>query len=142
MKDSYKPLYILDSSVLIKLIIDEENSTQALELQKNSLRGKVELGVPTLAYYETMNYICRIYPYKSVLLFSQILLLKMTEFFITLENMATTTEITQKFSKTAFYDATYHALAIRHNGTFITADAKYYNLAKSLKHIKLLKDYK
>ncbi|MEK7126736.1 MAG: type II toxin-antitoxin system VapC family toxin [Patescibacteria group bacterium] len=142
MKDSSKPLYIIDSSVLIKLIKKEENQEKAFELIETFFRKEIELGIPTLAYYEVMNYISRIHPYKAILLFSQILTLKMTEFFVTLENMAETINITQKFPKTAFYDATYHALAIQHNGTFITADENYYKKAKSLKHIRLLKNYK
>lgn len=142
MMDSCKPLYIVDSSVIIKWIIEEEYRDKAVELRKNFFQKKIELGIPTLAYYEVINYISRIYPLKSIFLFSQILILKMTEFFVTLENMARTIEITQKFPKTAFYDATYHALAIQHNGTFITADEKYYKQAKALKHIQLLKDYK
>ena len=142
MKDSSKPLYIIDSSVLIKLIKKEENQEKAFELIETFFLKEIELGIPTLAYYEVMNYISRIHPYKAILLFSQILTLKMTEFFVTLENMAETINITQKFPKTAFYDATYHALAIQHNGTFITADENYYKKAKSLKHIRLLKNYK
>ena len=142
MMDSYKPLYIVDSSVLIKLLQKEEDQEKAFELMDKFLRKTIELGIPTLAYYEVMNYISRISPLKSILIFSQLLMLKIDEFSVTLENMARTMQITQDFPKTAFYDATYHALAIQNNGTFITADEKYYNRAKSLKHIQLLKDYK
>ncbi|MEK7085818.1 MAG: type II toxin-antitoxin system VapC family toxin [Patescibacteria group bacterium] len=142
MKDSYKPLYIIDSSVLIKLIEKEEDQEKAFELMEKFFRKKIDLGIPSLAYYEVTNYFSRRHPFKSILFFSQILMLKMTEFFVTLENIARTIDITQKFPKTAFYDATYHALAIQHDGTFITADENYYKKAKSLKHIQLLKDYK
>lgn len=142
MKDSYKPLHILDSSVLIKLIKKEEDQEKAYALLEKFYKKEIELGIPTLAYYEVLNYLSRAIPFQSILFFSQIMTMKMSEFTINLENVSETTEITQKFPKAAFYDATYHALAISHNGTFITADEKYYNLAKSLKHIKLLKDYK
>ncbi len=142
MKDFSKQLYIIDSSVIIKLIEKEEDQEKAFELMEAFFQEKIELGIPTLAYYEVTNYLSRMHPFKAIRLFSQILMLKMTEFFVTLENIAETIDITQKFPKTAFYDATYHALAIQHNGTFITADENYYKQAKSLKHIQLLKDYK
>jgi predicted nucleic acid-binding protein len=140
--DFYKPLYIIDSSVIIKWIIEEDDRDKAIELKRKFLQEEIELGIPTLAYYEVMNYLSRLYPLKSMLFFSQILMLKMTDFFVTLENIAETIDVTQKLPKTTFYDATYHALAIQHNGTFITADEKYYNQAKPLKHIQLLKNYK
>lgn len=142
MKDSYKPLHILDSSVILKLIKKEKDQEKAYELLEKFYRKEIELGIPTLAYYEVLNYLSREIPLQSILFFSQIMTMEMSEFTVNLENVAETIEITQKFPKAAFYDATYHALAISHNGTFITADEKYYNLAKPLKHIKLLKDYK
>lgn len=143
MKDSYKPLYIIDSSVIIKWTKEEEEDREkAIELKKKFIQGEIELGLPTVAYYEIMNYFSRLYPHIAISTFSKILTLKMTEFIVTLENMAETIYITQKFPKTAFYDATYHALAIQYDGTFITADENYYKKAKSLKHIQLLKDYR
>lgn len=142
MMDSYKPLYILDSSIIIKWLCEEVDSDKALKIKAKFIQDEIELGIPTLAYYETINFIARAYPAQAVLIFSQFLMLKITEFFVTLENIAETIDITQQFPKTAFYDATYHALAIQNNGIFITADEKYYNQAKSMKHIQLLKDYK
>ena len=41
-------------------------------------------------------------------------------------------------SKTSFYDASYHFLAMFLKGTFLTADAKYFRKAKQLENIELV----
>lgn len=140
--DYYKKLYIVDASVIIKWFTIENLREAALKLKKDFIEEKIELGIPHLALYETMNFITRKYPNDSTLIFSQLIMLKIDEFSVTLGNIAKTIEITQEFPKTTFYDTTYHALAIQNDGTLLTADEKYYNQAKSLKHIQLLKDYK
>ena len=40
-----------------------------------------------------------------------------------------------------FYDASYHALAIKQKGTFITSDKKYFNKVRDKSHIQLLEFY-
>lgn len=40
--------------------------------------------------------------------------------------------------KTSVYDAAYHALAIKLDAIFVTADKKYYNKAKDLGNIELI----
>lgn len=140
--DFYKELYILDASVLIKWFTHEEHRENALKLRADFLEDKIEIGTPTLTFYEIMNYATRKDPGRALLFLSQIQMLNMTNFFQTIENTSTAMEIMIKFPKISFYDAIYHAIAINHNGTFITADEKYYQITKRLKHIKLLKDYK
>jgi predicted nucleic acid-binding protein len=41
-----------------------------------------------------------------------------------------------------FYDAAYHALAIRHRGTMITADRAYVKKAARAGHVTLLSDWR
>jgi predicted nucleic acid-binding protein len=41
-----------------------------------------------------------------------------------------------------FYDAAYHALAIRHRGTMITADRAYVKKAARAGHVALLNDWR
>jgi predicted nucleic acid-binding protein len=43
--------------------------------------------------------------------------------------------------KITFYDAAYHALAIHHRGTRLTADRAYVKKAARAGHIKLLSDW-
>jgi predicted nucleic acid-binding protein len=44
--------------------------------------------------------------------------------------------------KVTFYDAAYHALAIRHRGTMLTADRAYVTKAARACHVKLLNDWR
>ena len=44
--------------------------------------------------------------------------------------------------KVTFYDAAYHALAIRHRGTMITADRAYVKKAARAGHLVLLSEWR
>lgn len=142
MKDFYRPICVIDSSVMIKWVHPEENRDEALEIRERHFQKKIEIYVPNLTFYEILNYLSRKHPEQSLYIYSQILTFRMTEVHLSLKITARAIEITNKFPKTSFYDAVYHSIAIEQNGTFITADEKYYNQTKSLKHIQLLKDYK
>lgn len=138
-----KQLYIVDASVLIKWFIQEiEDKNQALKFKRDYINEEIEIGMPTSCLYETFNTIARKAPGSATLILSQILIMGIEEYELTLENSSTTIEILEKSPKISFYDAIYHSIAIRNKGIFLTADEKYYNQAKSLKHIQLLKDYK
>lgn len=141
MKDYYKPLYIVDASVIIKWIAKEDFSGHALKLRNDFLKNKIELGIPEFAYYEVSNYFAKHIPTVALLFLSQLFMLKMTEFRLSLKNSAKSISIMNQVRQISFYDASYHATAIENNGTFITADEKYYRRAKSFKHITLLKNY-
>lgn len=47
-----------------------------------------------------------------------------------------------KQCRVTFYDAVYHAVAIREKGQLVTADEAYYKKAKGVGHITLLRDFK
>lgn len=141
MKDYYRPLYIVDASVIIKWIAKEDFSEHALKLRNDFLQNKIELGIIEFAYYEVLNYFAKHIPTVALLFLSELFMLKMIEFKISLKNSAKSISIMEQIPQVSFYDASYHATAIENNGTFITADEKYYRKAKSFKHITLLKDY-
>jgi len=44
--------------------------------------------------------------------------------------------------RVTFYDAAYHALAIRHRGTMIAADRTYVKKAARAGHVMLLSDWR
>ncbi|MBI5753531.1 type II toxin-antitoxin system VapC family toxin [Candidatus Peregrinibacteria bacterium] len=113
-----------------------------MKFKQDYVNEEIEIAMPTSCLYETMNTIARKIPAAATLILSQILTMEIEEIGLALENSSSAVEIIEKCPKLSFYDAIYHAIAIRNQATFITADEKYYNQAKSLKHIKLLKDYK
>lgn len=137
-----KPLYVIDASVLIKwFIIEVEDRQQALKIKENHVNKTIQLVMSSACLYETLNTLGRKVPSMALLILSEILMLNIEEYRLTLENSYRALTIIQKFPKVSFYDAFYHAIAIENNGVFVTADANYYQKTKSLKHIKLLKDY-
>ena len=56
--------------------------------------------------------------------------------------IAGTNRLVKKYPKVSFYDASYHALAKAYEGTFITADKKYYEATKKEGNIKLFSELK
>jgi predicted nucleic acid-binding protein len=41
-----------------------------------------------------------------------------------------------------FYDAAYHSVALKHRGTYVSADDKYVRKALSIGHVIALRDWK
>ncbi len=135
-------LYIIDASVLLKPFIEEtQDLEKAIAVQKDFLKYKIKLGMPSFCLYELLNTLCRKFPDKAMPSLSQILMLNIKEYRLNLENLYIALTIMQKFSKVSFYDAVYHAIAIENGGIFVTADENYYKTTRSLKHIRLLKNY-
>lgn len=138
-----KELYVVDASVVLKWFLAEsQDKSQALQLKNDYTEGKIEINMPTSCLYEILNTIGRILPAQATIILSEILMLNIEQNDLSLKISFLALSIMEKFPKISFYDSAYHASAIHHNGTFITADEKYYQKTKELKHIKLLKDYK
>ena len=139
-----KPLFIIDTSVLLKWFIkEEEDLEQAQLLKKNFLERKFETCIPALTSWELNNNFGRNHSKQEALMsFASFKNLRIREALLGLEVSFLAYKIMKKCPGVAFYDSAYHALALQLNGIFITADQKYYNKAKSFGRMKLLRDYK
>jgi len=138
MADS-KELLIIDASVIVKWFFQQEvDADRALLIRNKHLNNEIELAIPSFAFYEVMNVISLKATDFALQFFSQLLLARMDEYSLTLSLTSLATKIVQKHHKVSFYDAAYHALAIKLGGTFVTADEKYFEKTKKLKHIALL----
>lgn len=133
-----KPLIFIDASVILKWLVGEENSEAAFNYYHSFYQKEIRLAVPSLCYYEVLNALGVKHQSVALSSFNHLLNLKLEEYVIDLPLANSALEIMAKIPKIAFYDAVYHALAIMHKGTFLTADKSYYGKAKKLKHIKLL----
>lgn len=133
-----KPLIILDACVIIKWIVGEDDSDKALAYYDSFLHNEIRLAVPSLCFYDTMNVLSVKHKPIALKALNYLLNLKMDEFVLDMPLTLKALEIVNSLPKIAFYDAVYHALAIMHKGTFLTADKSYFDKAKKLKHIKLL----
>ncbi len=135
---------IIDASVILKWILfDEEYSENAHSIGQQALNKEIALFVPEHTYTEVANVLAL----KSDLdVASELKIFFDKGFLVTVWHTVEVTEkaieIMRKFKGVSYYDAIYHALAIIHEATFITADEKYYRQTKSIGHSMLLKDYK
>ena len=130
---------VLDASVLIKPFILESG----YELVENifEMHLKKELGIiaPTLLSFEIGNILRkRLDPAGRKSVFNKIKQLDLAEVPITSTEEKKIFSIIEAHPSATFYDASYHALAKSFAATFITADEKYYEIAKAEGHIMLL----
>jgi predicted nucleic acid-binding protein len=120
---------------------DEEPArNRALELKAAWLEDVCELVVPSLWVYEVGNILGLKQPATAAPLLEAMLDLGIRE------------EAPRGYiggiirlmrdHKVTFYDAAYHALAIGHRGTMLTADRAYVKKAGRAGHVKLLDDWR
>jgi predicted nucleic acid-binding protein len=143
MQTDNRPLIIADSSVLIKWCVkEEEDREQVIKMQRDFIDDKFNILVPLLVDWEINNFLGRNFtPEIASSKYSNFKMLQLTGAMLTPELSHLAFEIVKKFPGVSFYDASYHALALNHPGLFLTADKKYYDKAKKLGNIMLLKDY-
>jgi len=131
-----------DASVLLKWILqstDGSDHDRALELKTAWLDDACELVVPTLWVFEVGNVLGLKHPVKADSLLRAMLDLGIREEapYVYAEAIVSL----MRAHKVTFYDAAYHALAIRHRGTMLTADRAYTRKAARAGHVTLLSDW-
>lgn len=133
-------LIIPDASLILKWVIageDELEEKAALEVLQGWLEEKDRLILPSLWVYEVGNVLGLKKPKQAYALIEVLLDYGFEEVSVTKELCHLALKLANNL-KATFYDAIYHALAIQHNGIFITADKQYFSKALPLGHIKLL----
>lgn len=136
-------LLIPDASVLLKLAYSEEDGKEnAFKFLNDFLGKKVKVLIPSLCLWELNNSLgLRCDANTATSLFSMFKSLSFREISLNLEISHLAFQIMKRAEKVSFYDASYHAIAIKSGGTFLTADNKYYEKTKSFGHIRLLSNY-
>lgn len=138
----HKPLFVPDASVLLKWIIYEKKFLeQALLFRGDFKRQELNISIPSHCYVEVCNALGREYKDEALSFITFLIGSELNEFALSLDLAQVAFRLMGKFSGITFYDACYHALAIRDSGTFITADEKYYKKTHKEGSIMLLKDY-
>jgi len=138
---------IIDSNIGAKLFTQEVDSQQAVDLFAAGVLRKYAFIVPELFKYEiaSIAYRKRI-PLEPVLDFFD----EQVDKVLSYEKPSTLTwlkaeEIAQtgndKSGFPAMYDSIHQAMAIEHNGVFVTADKKHFARAKQHGHIMLLSEW-
>ncbi len=134
---------VLDLSVLIKwFALEDSDLDLALSIEADFLAGKYQILMPLFYTWELNNYLSRNFDSETAASFySHFKSYKFHYYDLNLKTTKLAFEMIEKFSKISFYDASYHALAISENATFVTCDKKYYEKTKKMGHIVLLKDF-
>jgi predicted nucleic acid-binding protein len=134
-----------DASVLIKWSLPEgaeEDQNTAKELLEELAYERIRVMVPALWYFEVGNTLARKYPDQadaSLQHLQSILQDCVAE--ASQECRRRTIDLVRRHRVT-FYDASYHALAIIHDGVFVTADEKYLQAVAGEPNLMHLKDWR
>ncbi|MCP5197938.1 MAG: type II toxin-antitoxin system VapC family toxin [Gammaproteobacteria bacterium] len=137
------PLIVPDASVILKWVLpsaDEPDTDGALRLRDAIRDEHVEAWVPSLWLYEVGNTIARRFPDQAAPWLTALQNFGLQEASPTAQWLTTALELTQRFGIT-FYDAAYHAVAIVHQGDFITADRRYAERANAAGSLILLSQW-
>ena len=134
---------VIDASVSIKWFVPddgmEEDADKAIYILKSIQTGNLSPVQPVHWQAEVIAVLSRIQAKECAL---SIQLLDILEFPVcdNLETYQLASEIAIKLNHHLF-DALYHAVALKQQASFITADARYYHKAKELGNIVLLSDF-
>ncbi len=139
------PRYVLDSSIIAKWFLQEEDSEKAVEIRDLFVHERIRLSTISLARYELGNVLWK-HPSKTER--------NVREDFDALSEMALPTQdledprvLTRVFQtardlRITFYDASYVAWAALSKATFVTADEPLYEKVKGRGDAILLRDWR
>lgn len=137
-----KPIYILDASVLLKwVLIEDEDAQQASVLRNHFQDDRIRVLIPPHCLIEIANILGLKYPQYASLFLSQLIMTKIEECRLSFAVIALGIDLMVNHKGISFYDAAYHALALKEKGIFITADQRYYARTKNEGGILMLKNY-
>lgn len=135
---------VLDTSVIYKWYVEEEDTAKALLLRDDFVRRGVETVIPDFLFLELANAL----RYNPKIEREDVEDIIDNLFELGLETVVTTPTLTKEALKIAYdyqitvYDALYLALAQSLEFEFITADKKLYEKTKTLYLVKYLGDIK
>ena len=121
------PLVVPDASVLLKWVLpssEEPGADKALLLRTAIVDGDIRALLPALWLYEVGNTVARRFPTHASDWLSALMKFGLKEVPPSHRWLARVLELTKRY-EVSFYDAAYHALAIIHDGLFVTADTRY-----------------
>ena len=136
------PILVPDASVLLKWVMDsedEEDRDRALEIREAWLSGSCDIVLPSLWFFEVGN-ILGIKQQRFAASLMQLLLSYDFEEESAEAIFAKSFELMKTF-KVTFYDAAYHAVAIRRAGIMITADDQYVRKTARAGHVSGLRNW-
>ena len=138
------PVVVPDASVILKWVLppaDEFDVDQAIRLRDAIVHGQARAVVPGLWIYELGNTLARRAPESAEAMLGTLMRF---DFDIGAESrnwMGQVLDLTRRYGVT-FYDAAYHALAIIHQGVFVTADERYLGRTAEAGRVTHIRDWR
>ena len=130
-----------DASVLLRWVLpghDEQDTDAALALRDEAVAGAIDLVVPQLWVYEVGNTLARCFPDDAEELLASLADFGLTEAELDSRWRTRAVSLSVTYGVT-FYDAAYHAVALRLGGVFVTADERYVRRASGAGGISSLR---
>ena len=121
------PVVVPDASVILKWVLpaaEEADVEQAIRLRDAIANGQLRAIVPGLWIYELGNTLARRLPNSAEAIMGTLMRFDLDIGTESQQWMHQVLDLTRRYGVT-FYDAAYHALAIIHQGLFVTADERY-----------------
>lgn len=137
-------IVVPDASVMLKWVLerdDEPDCLRAFQLLKAYEAETIVLRVPTLWRYEVGNLLGIKQPEHAGEALQALLAYEFPEESLGRDYGLAVLNLMREVRGVSFYDASYHVLAIRLRGTYVTADAEYVKKGKRKGHLALLSDW-
>ena len=136
------PVIVPDASVLFKWSLDsvgEKDQEKALAIRQGWLAGRHRIILPSIWAYEVGNILGRKQPglareLLEIYVGYQFEEERAADLFERIFDIMNAIDVT-------FYDAAYHSVALKHRGTYVSADDKYVRKALSIGYVIALKDW-
>ena len=133
-------MYVVDASVALKWLVEEEDSDKALRLCDDALCGRVEIAAPDILFYETANILIR--KMKLNVWRTQELVCRLLDTNVAVsppdpDLLMQAVEIAGR-TGASVYDAAYVALARDLHATLVTADRGQARTAEEFAQARLL----
>ena len=133
---------VVDASVLLKTIFNEEDSIKAEKLINQKDNCKLSILVPDIFRYEFFQQVTRKANEKIAQEgYSALFERQISTIPLEVDIIKSAQKIMARHPKISFYDAAYHVLAIREDGEYLTADREYARKARSRGSVTLLSEW-
>lgn len=134
-------MIVLDSSVVLKWVFDEEDAHErAIKYRRMHISGEEIIIVPFLIFYEIANVLAaktKLSNSEAADFFSIFWGFDFEVYNFGLEEFLSGITLAKRY-KISLYDAAYIELARRLKCNFVTADRRLYEKTKAMKEVKLL----
>ena len=133
-----------DASVVLKWVLqrdDEPDSATALRLLDECVAERVHIRLPSLWRYEVGNILALKRPDIAGQAMEALLGYEFPEAALDRAYCLAVLDFMKDVTRVSFYDASYHVLAIRAGGVYVTADEAYVERAGRRRHVVRLADW-